>query len=191
MKVVPSLLQLSVAAALAALGACSPNATIIANRDQSYTKDIKRLVVIESIGDELGRFHDSFKTALTQRLKDCGAAVDFTARAKRDPLALDNSAAQAQQRKEAALIKEFSPDAILLMTQTSVTWSGGNARNIDYAMQLFDAATKRAFWKANVHLFTNFDLVDIGDPGDVLAKDLMARFVQDRVIQSCPTVATR
>jgi hypothetical protein len=189
MTTIKALVRLSVVAAVVAIGACTPQATITAHRVEGYAKEPKRIFVIESIGDELGHYHASFRSALTQHLRDCGVDVAFFTRTKPDPLALDNSAAEAQQRKENALQTQFSPDALLLMTQISVTWAGGvpaYPRNIVYALRLFDASTRKEFWAGNVDLFTNFDWVHFGDPGALLANNLIARLVRDRVLQSCP-----
>jgi hypothetical protein len=169
------------------LAAChGPKATITTNRDPSYQKEPKRLMVIETIGNELGRSHDSFKAVLTQKLEACGTAAAFIARPPRDPLALDNSAAEAEQRKENDLLRDFSPDTILLMNQTSVTRSGGSARNIVYDMQLVELPARRTVWKANLNLFTNFDIVDLGDAGAALADDLIAKLAQDSILRTCP-----
>jgi hypothetical protein len=175
---------------LCGLAACQPRATITTNREASYQKDVKRLMVIETIGDALGRQIDSFHAVLTQRLQACGATVTFIARPPHDPLALDNSAALAEQRKENEMLHDFAPDAVLFMSQVSAMSSGGSVRNITYAMQLADLPTRRIVWKANLDLFTNYDIVAFGDAGAALANDLMTKLSQDAIIRSCPAAKT-
>ena len=182
------------AGALLLSGCVPPKATISATRDAAYAQEPKRVMVIETIGDELGHYHDTFKADLSRRMLDCGATIDFTVRPPRDPLALDNSAALAQQRKEDDLIREFGADALLQITQNWVIKSDSIPplpRMIGYSLRLIDVPTKKAVWTADVRLFTAIDLVTIGDPGAAFARDTMTKLVQDKIFSSCSAANLR
>ena len=70
---------LRVLAALLLLGlaACQPRATVTSNRAAAYDKDVKRLMVVETVGNQLGAQHESFHTMFSQKAQACGASGAF------------------------------------------------------------------------------------------------------------------
>jgi hypothetical protein len=183
----------TLAACAALLSGCvPPKAYIASTKDEDYAKEPKRLLVIETVGDELGRYHDSFKSVLTQRMKDCGATIDFMDRPPRNPLALDNSTQVAQQRQEQEREQQLNADTILQITQlwkTTTQTIPPETRMIGYALQLVDLSTQKVVWKADVRLFTSFDIVTLHDPGITFADDTMTKLAQDRIFRSCAAAA--
>ncbi len=176
-----------VLALLLAVSGCGPTSIIYATKDSSHTNEMKRLFVAEDLGtNHLGEYHQSYRRNFTQRLGECGVAVEFFSLAKPDPLALDDSRARAQQREEGAAIGKFGPDAVMQVSEVFLKTDGPLRRPVvvEYGVRLLDASNAKPFWQAEMTLGLN--MTDFGDPGVVLADDLVTKWKKDGVLKSCP-----
>ena len=101
-------------------GCVPPQTTITSSSDKSYVKEPKRIMAVETVGDELGQYHATFKATLAQRLQGMwgnrrlhDAAACGSAGARR-------LAAVVQRQQEQVAIRQMSAETVLEIVQVSV-----------------------------------------------------------------------
>ena len=169
------------------------------NKDPAYTQEPRRLIVIETLGGELGKYTDSFKSTLSQRIKDCSIQANYIMQpAVPAGTAVNEDVVKAWREKENAFIRQFGPDTLLGITQTRYTRRtvsnqygvlSSHIAQITYELELFDVRSNKTVWKALVTLDTHFGLIEVGDAGAELANTVIGKLEQDQIFHACPRVA--
>lgn len=169
---------------------CAPHRVdITAAKDPTFTRETKRLVVIDinTVSKELDEFTDSYKKTLAQRITNCNVALDVI---DRMPLAVDlalDNTASGKRADENRRIQQFRPDTILRITEATQWAFGQNGRieAIDYKLDLLDTLTQKTVWKGSLRIDT-----DYSDPGAVLANAIVGKLAQDEILRSCAPAAS-
>jgi hypothetical protein len=162
------------------LASCASSSEVKSNKLASYTGQVKRLFVDADLGNALGKKQDGdqtevFTSTLTNTLNSCGTQTEIHVK---DPLDLTNNAG--------SLIKQFNPDSILQLTWKSARSGGNMAPETVYVLSLFDIASKKVVWKAEV------DFESRWSAGTVFAGSIIGRMKQDGLISaSCPVPAAK
>jgi hypothetical protein len=173
----PGLLRAAAAVSLL-LAACTATTRIETNKDPSYTKEPKRLLVIESLAWDVS-VDKPFHAAPSDRLKTCGITAAYIQKMTSDPFS----------PAAVALSKRFRPDTILQVNELSrdiLTRNGQPAGvlYLAYGLELRDVATDRPVWKAEEKLFPKND--SFADAGEVLARNIVDKLAADGIFRSCP-----
>jgi hypothetical protein len=188
----------TLAIGLALLGACSARTDIATNKDQNYTREPQRLMVIEAMGTPLGSDTKTFQATLSQQIKDCHIFTNYviTPREVSDPAyASDDKAVAEWKAKRDAFIRRFHADTFLTIGETQYSlqtlYHNGSEMSqsitqIIYQLALIDVPTRKTVWKAVVTLHTG--IAHMGtDPGTQLAEDIVAKLRGDGIFQHCPS----
>jgi hypothetical protein len=180
---------------LLVVSGCAPTASVETNKDADFTREPKRLVIIEALGPELGKYTDSFKTTLSQGIKGCGVTTNFIYRPSAAPSA---DTEKEWQAKEGAFVRQFGPDTILSIAEAKYTRRtvsnqygvvSSNIAQIIYELELFDVVAKKPVWKAQITLDTHFGLIEVGDAGAELANAVVGKLEQDKIFHTCITAS--
>lgn len=186
----------ALAAMVALLGACTPHTSIATNKDQGYTREPQRLLVIEAMGRTLGTDNQTFQATLSQDIKACHIFSNYviTPPELSSPnLSFDDKAVQEWKAKRDVFIRRAHPDTVLGIaeTQHTVTTLYRNGMEMSrsipqivYELSLTDIPTHKTVWKAQVTLYTGMTHMT-ADPGTQLANDIVAKLRTDGIFQHC------
>lgn len=173
-------MRFGAAATALLLASCSSSSEVKSNKLTSYTGQVKRMFVEASLGKALlnkasGDETAVFTSTMTNTLNSCGTQTTIHLK---DSLDLGNTSGN--------LIKQFNPDSILQITWQSERSGGNVAPVIVYLLSLFDVASKKVVWKAEV------DFTSRWSAGTVLAGSILDRMKQDGLISaSCAVPAAK
>ncbi len=179
------------------LAACSPPSTEIAsNRDSNYSREPKRLAVVENVRDPLVLQSKSFQDAFQQKIKNCGIVGGYVVRpveefdAARPP---HDDVRQDIDAKTNDFVRSFNPDTVLTITEAGFRRKAEMANGhvafssyekIEYNLALTDTQTRKVVWKSHIVLNPGVGTEDV--PGTQLATDIVARLTKDGIFRSCP-----
>jgi hypothetical protein len=184
---------------LCVVAGCAARTTIATNKDESYTREPARLMVIESMGAPLGEYTKSFQDTLSKHIKDCHVFTNYVitpAEMSSPTLSLDDKAVKDWLAKRDAFIARFRPDTVLAIAETQYTRRtlsrngvpiSTSVPEIVYELALTDVPSKKNVWKAQVTLHTGIGAGN--DPGAKLADDIVARLDQEGIFHGCPATA--
>jgi hypothetical protein len=170
---------LRAAMVLALLAGCTATTSIETNKDQSYTKEPKRLLVIESMLWNTAWLYQPFQSSLSQHIHACGVIADYIKKTPSEPL----------NAQAIAFARRFHPDTILEISEVSRTLQTRNGSPtgvilwIEYTLEIKDVATDKTVWKADDKLMPNFST---SGQGEVLARNIVAKLSADGIFHSCP-----
>jgi hypothetical protein len=175
------------------MAGCGPDViNVSTNKDPSFTREPKRLSIVNAIGKELGPYTETYQTALEQKLKNCGVTPDIINRTPQAPsLSLDNNEVNHENEVDARRIQQFAPDSLLRVSQTqyvSASGAGSGIVSITYALELDDMAMHHAVWKAQLTLQPRSGQMGVhegNDGGTLLAIQVIAALQKDQILRSC------
>lgn len=169
------------------LSACASRVSIDTNKAQNYTKQSRRLFVVEVVDARLP-ISQPFRENFTKLTKSCGVTLGYFLRhAQEQSLALETSDQQtARQNTE---IAKFRPDSVLGVTPTSfVSGSRSGLQTVNYSLELLDPASRKLVWKAAVTLHIGA-YSGATSWGETLATGIVDRMKQDGILGSCDQAA--
>ena len=85
-----------------------------------------------------------------------------------------------------AAISSLRRDSFLSVREIVCRTQGGTLTQIDYLLELTDAASRRSVWKARGTLTRG---VSLSDAGERLGRDVVRRLLQDGVLAACKVSA--
>lgn len=184
------LLRGAVVGLIGLISGCEPpQAVITTNKDQDFTREPKRLVVINVMG-EGGKYTDTYEANFARRIKGCGVTLDAIDRPPQTPNG--NTPANSDRGAETQRIRQFGPDTILSVTERGYRTRPMAVRvadmtnvEITYALELTDRQSRKPVWKAQIVLNASF-----GDPGEALANAIVAKLTEDKILRSCGSAAS-
>lgn len=180
------------ACALLALltGSCAPATTVQTNKAADYSGHPQMLFVatVFDPAHGLNLLFNSFQTSLEAELRDCGVTTSFFALRPTgsDPLQLDTPA-DPQVAALRAAAASFRPDSYLAVRETAYRMQADTITQMDYMVELSDAASGRAVWKARGTLTRR--LSTMNDAGAGLASDIVTHLLQDGILAACKVAA--
>jgi hypothetical protein len=181
------------------LAGCAARTDIATNKDQSYTREPQRLMVVEAMGSPLGQYTKSFQDRLSHNIHECQVFTNYVitpAEMSNPNLSLDDKPVKEWLAKRDAFIARFRPDTLLTVaemqyTQQTLSRNGvpisTTIPQIVYELTLTDVPSKKNVWKAQVTLHTGTGASN--DPGAKLADDITAKLSQDAIFHGCRAVA--
>lgn len=177
------------------LAGCHSHLDARSNKLDSYPGDPSRVLVV--VGDRLlpGASDAGFRSAISERLAKCGSVAEIMTPPARGGLARGGTAGEA--RPMAAVLDarpaSFRPNAVMVFqaraariveTRVNGIPSGRRVAGMEYGLDLLDAESERAVYRAAVSfVFPAFPVVD---QGAELARLLVDRLAQDGVFTRCP-----
>ena len=149
---------------------CGPHTVIASTRAPGYSQKLSNLFVISQVGSEGEVSLERFEKKLTVTGKACGIRIGMTSMSRLD---LDPDVHLER-------MKLFAPEHVLLLKQAGgitgdVHWEYYDARLLELP--------KTMIWRADVRLYRDGTL--LGDPGEILAMDLLRKLRDDGFIPPC------
>jgi hypothetical protein len=176
------------AIALLLLTASCADTSVTSRKFANETVQPRKLYVLEKMGVVLSHDSDSFTPRLAEDMKECGLTPQFgLITLPKAGLTLDNDHTATQA--VLARMKAYQPDYIFVVTETGDRWgptkfgdySYSDVTQTKYLLQLFDEATHKAIWAAQIDFYPS----QIGGDGSTLTNAVMARVKRDKLFQSC------
>lgn len=167
---VTGVVVLVVVIALGLATGCGPHTVIASTRAAGYSKKLSSLFVLSQVGSEGEVSVERFEKKLTETGEACGIRIGITNMTRLD---LDPDVHLER-------MKRFAPEHVLILKQAggitgAVHWQYYDARLLELP--------KTMIWRADVQL--NRDGMLFGDPGEILAMDLLRQLQDDRFIPPC------
>jgi len=171
-------------------GGCAPATTTATNKAADYSSHPQVLFVATVFDPAHGMnlLFSSFQTKFEAALRDCGVTTRFFSLRPTgsDPLQLD-SPVDPQVTALRAAITSFRPDSLLAVRQTAYRMQADTITQIDYLVELTDATSRKAVWKARGTLTRR--LSTMPDAGAGLADDIVGHLLQDGILAACKVAA--
>jgi hypothetical protein len=170
---VTGMVVLAVVICLGLATGCAPHTVIASTRVEGYSQMLSSLFVLSQVGSEGEVSAERFEKKLTETGAACGIRIGITTMRR-----LDLNPDVHLER-----MKLFAPEHVLMLKQAGgitgdVHWEYYDARLLELP--------KTMIWRADVRL--NRDGTLFGDPGEILAIDLLRKLRDDRFIPPCAKI---
>ena len=144
---------------------------VASNKDESYTKQPKKIFVLMNAAKQSKEFTRVFLMELQSKLKEKGVETETY---ERDPLSLET------EKDITSKINNYAPDALMVIAQKEVHSTNNMVDGGSFEISLTDGESKKVVWKSELGVVGPYTLGQTASKG---LDEFMKKLVEDKIVR--------